>query len=374
MTKEEAIEIVKEFINGTCLHLVDQEALETLIPELRESEDERIRKEMIEFLNQYKEDGLRGVDITPWISYLEKQKEQKPEIRVKIPKFRVGDIIQHIPLEKWDSSKKIVSIDEHGYNYNLSHLGDTVSGGAIGFAFENDYELVEQKPSEWSGPKEFISDTISERLKSLPLNLKKKNEDVVEPCECNDDVLDKQLQIWFEKGKCSGRDEILQQISKGWSKEDAKVLNDIVVFVSGYADKRVVSRWVEFLKSLRPKKNISYGELPLVSIDYMEGLDTDFEKQVGAVIASAMNREHQFTSKYIKWTAQRLMEYAKDKQNSEKESVSDNKEWSEEDEDFINMLILHFNYLINKGGDSVETYKSYREKLKSLLGHVGISS
>lgn len=41
-------------------------------------------------------------------------------------------------------------------------------------------------------------------------------------------------------------------------------------------------------------------------------------------------------------------------------------EWSEKDEDFINMLILHFNHLIDKGGDSVEAYKSYREKLKSL--------
>ena len=30
------------------------------------------------------------------------------------------------------------------------------------------------------------------------------------------------------------------------------------------------------------------------------------------------------------------------------------------------MLILHFNYLIDKGGNSVETYKSYRDKLKSL--------
>lgn len=41
-------------------------------------------------------------------------------------------------------------------------------------------------------------------------------------------------------------------------------------------------------------------------------------------------------------------------------------EWSKKDEDFINMLILHFNYLVNKGGDSVETYKSYIEGLKSL--------
>ena len=44
MTREEAIKIVKEFINGTCLHLVDQEALKTLIPELAESEDERVEK------------------------------------------------------------------------------------------------------------------------------------------------------------------------------------------------------------------------------------------------------------------------------------------------------------------------------------------
>lgn len=52
--------------------------LKDIFPELRENENERIRKEMIDFLNQYKEDGLRGVDITPWIVYLEKQKEQKP--------------------------------------------------------------------------------------------------------------------------------------------------------------------------------------------------------------------------------------------------------------------------------------------------------
>lgn len=46
----------------------------------KEGEDERIRKEMVEYFSQYKEGGLRGVDITPWIAYLERQKEQAPEI------------------------------------------------------------------------------------------------------------------------------------------------------------------------------------------------------------------------------------------------------------------------------------------------------
>ena len=85
MTREKAIKIVKEFINGTCLHLVDQEALETLIPELAESEDERIKKDIINLIywlkanpslcSQYYKDRYDGI-----LAWLEKQKEQKPSI------------------------------------------------------------------------------------------------------------------------------------------------------------------------------------------------------------------------------------------------------------------------------------------------------
>lgn len=85
MTREKAIKIVKEFINGTCLHLVDQEALETLIPELAESEDERIKKDIINLIywlkanpslcSQYYKDRYDGM-----LSWLEKQKEQKSSI------------------------------------------------------------------------------------------------------------------------------------------------------------------------------------------------------------------------------------------------------------------------------------------------------
>ena len=59
----------------------ERAALETLIPELAESEDERIRKEMIQWFNEYKEGyPLTICDevIDSWIAYLEKMKEQKP--------------------------------------------------------------------------------------------------------------------------------------------------------------------------------------------------------------------------------------------------------------------------------------------------------
>ena len=158
---------------------------EYMFPELKESEDERIRKYILKACKETIEAGDSGLELSmdttkKLYAYLEKQKEQptneemlrtlrveyekgvadtiakyeqkeqKPVTIVRIPKFRVGDIIQHVPLEKWDKSRKITSIDEHGYNFNRSHLGDTISGGAIGFAFEDEYELVEQKPAGWS--------------------------------------------------------------------------------------------------------------------------------------------------------------------------------------------------------------------------------
>lgn len=79
MDRKEAIKIVRGLYEKSLFLKKDKEAIETLIPEIKDDEDERIRKEMVEYFSQYKEGGLRGVDITPWIAYLERQKEQKSE-------------------------------------------------------------------------------------------------------------------------------------------------------------------------------------------------------------------------------------------------------------------------------------------------------
>lgn len=79
MTREKAVKIIKEFINGTCLHTVDQEALETLIPELAESEseDERIRKALIDLVSTVGEYYLKPDSRNKMLAYLEKQKEEE---------------------------------------------------------------------------------------------------------------------------------------------------------------------------------------------------------------------------------------------------------------------------------------------------------
>jgi len=82
MTREEAIQAIKERIDYYESDKRLKGAIETLIPEFAESEDERIRKLNLWFLRKYKEishypgNSEDGIDMV--IDYLEKQKEQKP--------------------------------------------------------------------------------------------------------------------------------------------------------------------------------------------------------------------------------------------------------------------------------------------------------
>lgn len=52
--------------------------IDEVFPELKESEDERIRKELISYFEQFTNEELRGVNISDWIDWLKKPKEQKP--------------------------------------------------------------------------------------------------------------------------------------------------------------------------------------------------------------------------------------------------------------------------------------------------------
>lgn len=77
MNREEAIEIIK---NATVWNDEERAALAILIPELRESEDERIRKWLVDYFGSIKETVWIPRDITceQILAWLEKQKEQKP--------------------------------------------------------------------------------------------------------------------------------------------------------------------------------------------------------------------------------------------------------------------------------------------------------
>ena len=75
MTREEAIEVYNGLINTKI-----KEAFEFFAPELRESEDERIRKALVIMMKVPRKEIFEAQGITKEqaLAYLEKQKEQKP--------------------------------------------------------------------------------------------------------------------------------------------------------------------------------------------------------------------------------------------------------------------------------------------------------
>ena len=75
----EALARAKDVKNGPSPHDSSVATVEYIFPELRESEDERIRKEIIAFLKHYHTgEGDSVTYDNDWLVYLEKQKEQKP--------------------------------------------------------------------------------------------------------------------------------------------------------------------------------------------------------------------------------------------------------------------------------------------------------
>ena len=73
MTREEAIKKIKEAM--PTLWKETKEAIQVLIPEFAESDDEKIRKEMIRYFTEMKKGGSAALPYDDCIAYLERQKE-----------------------------------------------------------------------------------------------------------------------------------------------------------------------------------------------------------------------------------------------------------------------------------------------------------
>jgi hypothetical protein len=160
-----------------------------------ESEDERIRKALIKFHKSTIDvDGIKGEDIIDWLEKqgenkpivsndalregianfgitqyqidnwlkkyvdVEKQGEQKPADKAE-PKFKVCDIIK--PKDGGHESWQIMQVDILDKKYRFKE------GYVIHFSQEDDYELVEQKPT-WSEEDERMYRGLHNLIYSTP--------------------------------------------------------------------------------------------------------------------------------------------------------------------------------------------------------------
>ena len=146
---------IRDYMNSSDIDTLYKSMLNNLFPELAESGDEKIRKEIIAVLKgeiSYTSEE----DTQKYIDWLEKQGEQKPAMVE--PKFKVGDIIR---LKDGDGLEWTVEevLNNGYYTIVCADRDDFIQ-------LDDKWELVGQKPA-WSEEDEVKINRIVACLENL---------------------------------------------------------------------------------------------------------------------------------------------------------------------------------------------------------------
>ena len=241
---DEAIERAKSKIRNDKDHVLYEEDILDIFPSLKESDEERIRKEIVNFINHKKAMG----SVTPeeskrtgsWVAWVEKQGEQKPIEEVK-PKFRVGDVIR---LKGYTAEYTIESISGECYHGK---------GWGLHISCDDDYELVKQN-NAWSKEDENLFRCAIDAIKQ---------ESKVRTDGCLDEEVGGMVIDWLK----SLKERVLPKPKQEWSEKDKCMLNNVIDTLkplsqtthSGYA----INSMIDWLKSLKPQNTWKPSEYEL---------------------------------------------------------------------------------------------------------------
>ena len=227
MERNEAIERIKTRFDKWALDNEDMEAIQTLIPELAESEDERILNALITHIRIYEGDFTTvGVTRLEMLDWLEKQKKQKPTEDTALQKAFV-------------ISKKDYTLEE---KCDASDYADTILPTSVTYG-ENDEEYKLHKIIEAA----FIA---GKKMAQHPAEWSEEDEDMIQDIIASIDTKIAasdfhEMENWLKS--------LRPQPKQEWSEENEKKLGKCIDAVSGYyspEDKQELKNW---LKSLRPQ-------------------------------------------------------------------------------------------------------------------------
>jgi len=148
MTREEAIERIKARFDKWALDDEDTKAIQTLILELAESEDEKIRKALLRCCDDWEKGRygcMNAVDIPSIRAYLERQKEQN-----KCPEFCSGHCVG---CER--NEQKPIFILPDDYEAVMKGIATSIRRKQQEPVVWNDYDKIKQYDSVETGIKDF---------------------------------------------------------------------------------------------------------------------------------------------------------------------------------------------------------------------------
>ena len=174
---DEAIERANLYLGGNQL---GDAWIYKILPELTESEDERIRKNLIDYLKEF----VPFDDTGKYIAYLEKQGKQKP-VKCMFSNDNYTDEERKVLCDNCDEDCKL-----------------------------------KQKPTEWSEEDKYLLDETIKHLEALIRITKKQGS------AYSDEIQYYQRDIDWLK---SLKDRV--QLKRGWSEEDKVIRNALIKFV-----------------------------------------------------------------------------------------------------------------------------------------------
>lgn len=201
MTREEALQAVKAKMDYYESDKRLRVALETLIPELAESDDERIRKHLIKHFSNKSKEEWNGMPIKDILAYLEKQKEHREtctKFLAKILKHSAEGFrnvlkkkgIDYIPTEAfWTNTARTFSEQECNEFYKwmddmtMEIVTEETPEYKKGFKDGLDASKKEQNPAEWSEEDENAITTAIRACRYMTENFEnstKQYEDAIE--------------------------------------------------------------------------------------------------------------------------------------------------------------------------------------------------
>lgn len=222
----EALEIARQIHNGNPSSGTAIVVCEQIFPELRESENEKIRKEIIDFLETIPISELKRVPrpICKWFFWLEKQKEQP---------ISAEEVLARAGLKPYKDGNQWCILAGDNIMEGICGFGDTIEDAL--------YELLkkvldlqkEQKPAKWSEEDKDYYDTIVRKLEVI-----------------GDDSGLSNNQIKFLREHCP-----LHCLE--WSEEDETIIEGACNVLEIYGHTKLASR----LKSLRPQPQGIYQQV-----------------------------------------------------------------------------------------------------------------
>ena len=320
-----------------------------VIIEPKESEDERIRKELVEFLDEVWHLGKNTnfdrwgkADCADWMAYLEKQKEQKPTGKINGEPISTENQTTNVGDDETETQKAgREKVFDHPKEYDLEKLY-SVYGFKIGDkvrlrdgdgrtrvikAFEEiegihgpDFYQVEFEDNSARG-----SIYPGEEYPNGYYTQMEKFEEEQQPAECEKSLLNKLERAVYDcawgKVTCKLEGETKEEYAKRWAQQFLSMVRD-------WADDYIDSQ-IESAKREAYDKGKADAEKPVECVEF----DNEFKNQVSHLLASVLNKEWEYNKGFVEYAAQQLLGYAKHEIKPA--------EWNERDKSILNNIIAY---------------------------------